>query len=158
MAKYVDKIIGTAIGSPDGFGADSAATDTDGIRLIDGVTITHSSPIQHIWTFSASTARTSADFTCPCNTPTLSSDAVNFADGNYFCDTTFDLYSRLLWSGACAVLDSQPLLETCCQFNGPPYFTATLPTRTTADVAAHLCVDEDTGEDVRVQIIQLYIQ
>ena len=64
--KVCGRIIGVTTGDPESFNAGGAATETGDINLIDGVTITHSTPIQHIWTFSASEASVvGPEFTCP---------------------------------------------------------------------------------------------
>ena len=156
--KVCGRIIGDTIGFPDSFNGGSAATATDGIRLIDGVTITHSSPIQHIWTFSGSQGiAVNGQFTCACNTaaPT-NTGAVDFAEDDYFCDTTAERIKNL-WGGDCDGLS--PDLQTCCEFNNPPFFTATLPTRTSANVDVHLCRDQfRSDEDILVLILELYVQ
>ena len=91
--KVCGKIIATAIGDPNSFLVEGAAnpTVTDGIRLVDGITITHSSPIQHIWTLSAAQSTDPQIVTCPCmaNISPINTDAVNFAGGKYFCDTVY---------------------------------------------------------------------
>ena len=160
--KVCGQIIGAATGNPDAFrelGAPGPTVAANGVRLIDGVTITYSSEIQHIWTLSAARFTNEDLVVCPCktNTNSIIMDAVAFADNNYFCDTTFG-NSKLLWNGDCTPI-TIPSLEACCEFNTPPFFTAPLPTRTTANVDAHLCRDQArSDEDIRVQIIQLYVQ
>ena len=129
----------------------------DGISLIDGLTITHSTPVQHIWTLGANSL-TNANFLCPCESPNfpLNAEAIDFAGGNYFCDTT-NSGSKQLWTGDCAGLPSA--IETCCNFGAPPFFTATLNSATTANIDARLCLDSAaSGEEVLIQSITLYIQ
>ena len=158
--KVCGRIIGAATASPDGFAVvgPPEPTETDGITLVDGVTLTHSSPIQHIWTLSAATNPFPDNVICPCKdngASQINAGAVAFADGNYFCDTTFG-GTKLLWNGQCSTVGT---LETCCAFNTPPFFTATLPTRTSDNADARLCRNEnEPAEDVRVQIMQLYVQ
>ena len=152
------RIIADATGDPESFNAGDADTETDGISLIDGITITHSTPIQHIWTFSASQGTAvGPEFTCPCNTVAPSNTgAVNFAGDDYFCDTT-NGGANLLWDNNCPA--SPAGISQCCQFNEPPFFTTTLPTRTSANVDVHLCRDQvRPNEDILVQIIELYVQ
>ena len=150
----------------DGFLTVSESTTLDGIPLVDGVTLTHSSPIQHIWTLAATSFPTPNLVVCPCKdnsgipfSPSLiNTVAENFADGNYFCDNSFGI-SKPFWNGDCSPLNSQPIIEGCCEFNNPPFFTATLQTCTSADVEARLCRDQGPGdEDFGVEIIQLYVQ
>ena len=160
--KVCGRIIADASGNGDAnaFGLNGAATTVvDGIRLVDGVTITHfSSPIQHIWTLAASTFDTSDTVMCPCSIPGLTSSAVTFAGQNYFCDTTLS-GAKLLWNGMCSPpITGDPDLEACCNFNQPPYFSMTVA-RTNVDVEAHLCRNQGrNNEDILVQIIELYVQ
>ena len=162
--KVCGRIIAEVVGNGDanafGLNGPDGNTVMDDIRLVDGVTITHfSSPIQHIWTLAASTFDTPDDVVCPCNvnTPGLMSSAVTFAGQNYFCDTTF-AGAKLLWDGMCNPTITDPDLEACCNFNHPPYFSVTVA-RTNVDVEAHLCRNQGRGnEDIRVQIIELYVQ
>ena len=166
-SKVCGRIIGSAVtGSLDSFRTVSAATTLNGIPLVDGVTVTHSSPIQHIWTLAASPFNVVNGIICPCKDNSgvafpqsqINTVAENFANGNYFCDTTFGV-AKPLWNGDCSPLSSQPIIEACCEFNNPPFFTATLPTRTNADVEARLCRDQArSDEDFGVEIIQLYVQ
>ena len=92
-------ITGRTFGEPDGFmqpaqnDIDNMITlvgQTGNVFLVDGVTITTSSNA-HIWTFAANSKPDSTALACPCNDAIddLNTMAVDFADGNYFCD-----YSR----------------------------------------------------------------
>ena len=168
-SKVCGQIIGRGVVETlDSFNSLTSFTTVDGIPLVDGVTVTNSSPIQHIWTLAASSfslpssATLPAAVVCPCNPNILPSDintvAENFADGRYFCDTTFGI-SKPLWNGDCSPLSGQPDIQACCEFNNPPFFSTTLPTRTSDDVEARLCRDQARGdEDFGVEIIQLYVQ
>ena len=153
--KVCGRIIGAATGTPDTF---FGSTPVDGIGLVDGLTITHSTPIQHIWTLAAAESDQTNDVVCPCktNTRTVNMEAVDFAGENYFCDTTFE-GTKLLWGSDCSIANT--VLAECCEVNNPPFFTVTLPTRTSENVDAQLCRDQiQTNEDIRVRIIQLYVQ
>ena len=57
--KVCGRIIGGGPGAPDAFRELGLAAPTvvDGIRMVDGLTIVHSSPIQHIWTLAAAWSR-----------------------------------------------------------------------------------------------------
>lgn len=147
------RVIGSASGSMSLEGFNTwPGTPIDGINLVDGVTITHSSPIQHIWTLAGSSGMPS----CPCNVPSTITTATTFAGSDYFCDTT-SADTKQLWAGDCQGLS--PAVEACCNFNTPPFFTATLPSPTSANVDARLCRDEPrSNEDLLVEIIQLYVQ
>ena len=57
---------------------------------VDGITLTHGSPRQHIWTFAAAISEiVDTDFTCPCinqNEPFIGV-IPSFVGNDYFCDT-----------------------------------------------------------------------
>ena len=140
--------------------SDPTTTQVDDIVLVDGITLTHSSPIQHIWTFAANT---DGPF-CPCNDAsiaiggfTLRNSPVEFASDNYFCGIASP--GAIIWNGDC---DFSPgPLQTCCNFNSPPFFVAELSSTTNADVDARLCLDGNAGlfpEEIFVESIKLYVQ
>ena len=143
--------------------------DTGRVTTIDGsyvagVSLTHGSPRQHIWTFAAGYYEIQigrANFVCPC-------DAINditippFVGGDYFCESGWNSgplpWQHIfypddpLWDG-----DGCTASSTCCSFNNPPYFTKQLPSPTTDDIEARLC--NDFGhEDTPIELIELYVQ
>ena len=64
-----------------------------------------------------------------------------------------------LWNGDCENL-LEPL-QTCCNFNSPPFFVAELASTTSADVDARLCLDGNAGlgpEALFIESIKLYVQ
>ena len=104
---------------------------------MDGVSLTHGDPRQHIWTFAAAADETPTN-TCPCLDGDLSTgrQPPSFVGNDYFCDTgSRETYtSRLyvedpLWDGAGCGPQS-----TCCSFNNPPWFYKQLPRPTTDDI------------------------
>ena len=145
--------------------SDLTTTLVDDIVLVDGITLTHSSPIQHIWTFSAN----NNNAFCPCNDQELSllrNSAVEFAKNNYFCGVTGDVADSVtdagtvIWDGTCDVSPVE-FFQSCCDFNSPPFFVAELASTTSADVDARLCLDGNAGvfsETLSVESIKLYVQ
>ena len=165
-SRVCGRITGRSEDFPNGFrriDAFTANTEVDGVTLVDGVTITHDSPIRHIWTFAANFEPTVFEVGCPCNTGftrPMNTLAVDFAQGNYFCD-----YSRAneaspngdrqLWTDDCAeIFDNVP---ACCNFGNPPYFSMTL-TPTTDDIDVWICTDRNSVESVFVESMELYVQ
>ena len=133
---------------------------TDGIIPADGVTLTHSTPAQHIWTFAAAT---NSFIGCPCNpsaTASLNVDTVEFADSNYYCDVTADsVAEKTLWAGDCGILETE--LPECCNVNGPPFFVSTLTSPTSENVDARLCIENAVGPHdaaLFIQRMELYVQ
>ena len=147
-------------GSTDAFESydDGQATTIDE-AYVSGVSLTHGSPRQHIWTFAAGI--TEADSTrndaCPCD-DTVTISIPPFVGDDYFCESGtnsgssggFHPYDPL-WDGQNCTSTS-----TCCSFNNPPYFTKQLPSPTTDDLEVRLCL-YDSGEDAPIEFIELYV-
>ena len=140
-------------GSPEGF-MRTENTDING-TYVDGVSLTHGAPRQHIWTFAATSSDTNH---CSCNNNMTGTRPPDYVGNDYFCDTRFlgsgtdtDL---VLWQGTNCTSSN-----ACCSFNNPPWFYKQLPQPTTDDIEMRLCRDEDHGnEDVFIQIAEVYIQ
>ena len=157
------KIIGYQIGTPDTFG-NSIGRSIDTF-YVDGVSLTHGNPRQHIWTFAAGLdeVATIPQFNCPCtHTPTASQATLPpaFVGNDYFCDTGASGHfsgafqpDDPLWDGAgCGSLN------TCCSFNNPPWFYRQLPQHTTDDIEMRLCLDQGgVDEGMVVEMVDIYI-
>ena len=124
---------------------------------VSGVSLTHGSPQQHIWTFAAgiSESEPTRDDACPCDA-TINIAIPPFVGGDYFCE-----------SGANSMAESilypdDPLWDgegcTCCSFNNPPYFTKQLPSPTTDDIEARICLLDAAEDDTPIEFIELYVQ
>ena len=129
---------------------------------IDGVSITHGSPRQHIWSFIASNRESHTDcHGCPCSAG-FTGDRVPFIGDNFFCDS-----GTQYWPEPGFALDADPLWDGqgcglnngCCTFNNPPWFCTELDQHTLDDIELRLCADQNTNnEDVPIEIIELYVQ
>ena len=130
------RIIGYQIGSPTSFSGSSLSINN---VYVDGISVTHGSPRQHIWTFAAGVDEqiTRSCCTCPCTAgSTNESNIPTFVGQNYFCET-----GLTRWNGNSGVfwLDGDPLWDgqgcgptsTCCTFNSPLWFNARLSSPTT---------------------------
>ena len=153
------KIIGYQDGNTDGFEAydDGDVTTIDG-AYVTGVSLTHGSPRQHIWTFAAGDGENNNDDeTCPCDA-TINIAIPPFVGEDYFCESGVNSGSTggfhpydPLWDGQNCTATS-----TCCSFNCPPYFTKQLACPTTDDIEARMCfMDEHTTP---IEFIELYVQ
>ena len=141
---------------------DDRVTTIDG-AYVSGVSLTHGSPRQHIWTFAAgfSEVLTTRDDACPCDA-TINITIPQFMGGDYFCESghssgpnipnTLFLPDDPLWDGYGCTASS-----TCCSFNNPPYFNKQLPSPTTDDIEARLCRWE-SSDDTPIELIELYVQ
>ena len=168
-SKVCGKIRGYQVGSTDTFGNSGRGPNpTIEGNYVDGVSLTHGHPRQHIWTFAAGLDELGASYpqhNCPCTNTNTTSQATpppDFVDNDYFCDTgasgTFR-YSTFysadpLWDGAgCGPLN------TCCSFNNPPWFFKQLPQPTTDDIEMRVCTDQGSNnEGVVVEIVDIYVQ
>ena len=134
---------------------------------VSGVSLTHGTPRQHIWTFACGVSETQytniARDICPCDADT-EMDTPPFVGRDYFCESGLNeapdyigLYpDDPLWDGQGCTSSS-----TCCSFNNPPYFTKMLPSPTTDDIEIRLCELNDSRsrlEDTPIEFIELYVQ
>lgn len=168
-SRICGRVIAYQVGSPSAFwpflNNRSGGTSIDGYYL-DGISITHGSPRQHIWSFAATPSETyrGRNDLCPCsNTGITSSNPPSFIGNDYFCETGDP--------GTCCrsghFFAGDPLFDgqgcgstsTCCSFNRPPWFLKELLTTTTDSLEVRVCSDEPTShDDVPFQILELYIQ
>ena len=144
----------------DGFEAyhNGQVTTIEG-AYVSGVSLTHGSPRQHIWTFAAGASEgipTLIDV-CPCDA-SINITVPPFVGGDYFCESGansgsisgFYQYDPL-WDGQGCSSSS-----TCCSFNNPPYFTKQLPSPTSDPIEARLC-RLDIHESP-VEFMELYVK
>ena len=137
---------------------DTGEVTSIGGPYVSGVSLTHGSPRQHIWTFAAgsSESESTRNDACPCDA-TIDIDIPSFVGGDYFCESgansrlSFDFHPYdPLWDGKNCTSSS-----TCCSFNNPPYFTKQLPNPTTDDIEVRLC--HLGRDDTPIEFIELYV-
>ena len=132
-----------------------------------GVSLTHGTPRNHIWTFVAGESEGDPTWpdVCPCDTNTTIR-IPPFVGNDYFCESginkawfsggpRFTLhYSDTLWDGEDCLPSS-----TCCSQHNPPYFTKQLPTPTTDDIEARICLYSSSRfSNIAVELVELYVQ
>ena len=156
------RIIGYQYGATDAFRAyhRGEVTTIDG-AYVEGVSLTHGSPRQHIWTFASghNERNSRVDFICPCDA-TIDITIPPFVGGDYFCESGRNSHQTTyffpdddpLWDGDGCIASS-----TCCSFNNPPYFTKQLPNPTSDDIEARICSDY-RNEYALIEFIELYVQ
>ena len=168
-SKVCGKIQAYQLGHPSTFSSYGGRNNTtlEG-NYVDGVSLTHGHPRQHVWTFAAGLDEvgTLPDGNCPCTNISQASRATQppaFVGDDYFCDTgSSGPYSNdgyfysddPLWDGAgCGPLN------TCCSFNNPPWFYKQLPQPTTDDIEMRVCRNQDGRfEDILIEVVEIYIQ
>ena len=163
------KVIGYHYYRPNGFGPSLRNPSIDG-TYIDGVSITHGTPRNHIWSFAAAPAEeptTAHGYTaCPCLFYDHSFEGTipSFVANNYYCDTgsrslpeTRYYLEDPLWDGQGCENKNH-----CCE-RGGPWFCRELSASTTDDIELRICgndveVDNIHNDDVLLENIELYIQ
>ena len=136
---------------------------------LDGISITHGNPREHVWSFASALYESYAstgDWTCPC-TNTNNNNNPNilippFVGDDYFCDT------GSVSSSSCIFRDDNPLWDgegcgptsTCCEFSNPPWFCKTLPLSqpVTDDIEVRICgLSSTSSTDVPIELIELFV-
>ena len=138
---------------------DGVATTIDS-AYASGVSLTHGSPRQHIWTFAAGAKENAPESTksCPCDA-TIDITIPPFVGEDYFCESGVNSGGTSgfhpddpLWDGSGCTTSS-----TCCSFNNPPYFTKQLSNPTSDDIEARLC-GLGSKEDTPIEFMELYVK
>ncbi len=148
-------------GNTDAFNAVLGLT-IDGV-YVDGVSITHGSPRQHIWTFAAAIDEVPSFLpsACPCFNVSGFSSPPPFVGENYFCDTGSAGFRQPIFYSADPLWDGDGCggINMCCSFNNPPWFYRMLPQATTDDIEMRVCRNEFfSAEDIALEIIEFYVQ
>ena len=131
---------GTASNTPDsyretGHNRGNAINDP----YVDGISITHGSPRQHIWTYAADYVSNYYRGTVP-----------SFVGEDYFCDE-IGRGNVFLWDG-----EDCPT-AACCTLNTPPWFNNTLSSSSMDDIEVRICHDEHhSNEIVGIQLLEVY--
>ena len=145
---------------------------TDGFlyntRLIDdiyvyGLSITHGSPRQHIWTYASGLTDNGSypNFNCPC--AAIPGPAPpSFVGNNYYCESgggsTYILdayhFSDPLWDSAGCSTGN-----TCCSNTNQPWFYHQLSGVTQDDIEVRICRPQSFSTDaILIDILELYTQ
>ncbi len=150
--KVCGRSIGFSISTPDAFTrfpgtctSNEACTIDD--PYVDGLSVTHGSPRQHIWSFAAAALDTAY---CPCadNGRYLPP----FVGDNYFCEEGL---GNQLWDG----IGCDPSEIRCCERDDIPWFCRDIGEPTVDDIEVRLCVDEATSnENVGIQLLELFVK
>ena len=169
-SKVCGRVIGYQFGSPDAFsrGAGSRVQFTINQPYVDGVSITHGSPRNHIWSYAAGASEQQGSGsdcspnTCPCSGG--QQDLPSYVGNNYYCESAF--------LGNCYVVNTffpnDPLWDgrqcdnegTCCTgTNTPPWFSVDLSNPTSDDIEVRICHNQGSSdEDSPIELLELYVQ
>ena len=132
---------------------------------VDGLSITHGSPHQHIWTYAAGLAEhVSTNYMknkCPC-TASPGAAPPSFVGSNYYCEsgaensTNISAYylSDPLWDGSGCSSSN-----TCCSDINLPWFQYLLNQTTEDGIEVRICANSDySNEGILIDFLELYIQ
>ena len=165
-SRVCGRAIGYQIGSTDAFGFQTVE-DIDSYYLF-GVSITHGSPRNHIWSYSSglSEGRGTSNpqgNNCPCSNPDHPSNNYppSFVGDNYYCESgnPTDGFTRGLLYSDDPIWDGQQCEGQCCSSGrSPPWFSAQLPNPTTDDIEVRICSALPSGDNTPIQLLELYVQ
>ena len=156
-SRVCGRIVGYQIGSPSGFGTGSSSINS---HYIAGISLTHGTSRQHIWSLVNAQGEGYSSEVCPCIGGT---DSIpSFVGSDYFCDSAVRGSNAVngrfypedpLWDGQGCGRTS-----TCCEFNNPPWFCKQLPQPTTDNIELRLCENSDSiYDDTPLEIVEIYI-
>ena len=161
MTPYT-KVCGRARGyqyaSPDGFR--KGGHNNIESYYVDGLSVTHGSPRNHIWTFAAGVSKdyNYPSSNCPCASPYPGAAAPPFVGEQYFCESgNTGPFERNQWYLDDPLWDSEGCASgsTCCN-RGGPWFATTLSQEASADTEVRWC-SSDNGEDTGVDQLEIYV-
>ena len=157
------KVIGYQVGWPD-----AAAYRSNNINTyyVDGVSLTHGNPREHIWTLMSGSSDRSSDSynSCPCGS-VGPYPAPSFVGSDYYCEAGYqgntwpqheEFYSSdRLWDGK----DCGSSETACCQSSLIPWFYKSIGNYTTDYIEMRICCDDRTGdEDVAIEQYDIYVK
>ena len=166
------RIFSYQIGAPEAFFRSSRSINS---LYVEGVSVTHGNPRQHIWTFANGLDEQGIYrphnhqyyvSICPCVIGSTDGSYIpSFVGQNYFCESGIAQWngtesSGVLWPNGDPLWDGQGCGPTssCCAFNSPPWFSVTLPSPTSDDIEVRICSDEGVGSGSPIQLIELYVK
>ena len=159
-SRVCGRVIGYQYGSTEAFAYQAVAIIDS--YYVYGVSVTHGTPRNHIWTLAAGVSEggyTDDRWNCPCSSYSLLPPS--FVGDNYYCESgnparTYNvdhLYSTdPLWDG------EQCEGQCCSNGKSPPWFSVELPNPTTDDIEVRICIPQPSYDDIEVQLLELYVQ
>ena len=166
------RVVGYQYTSPDAVSSEGSYHNDINSYYVDGVSITHGSPRQHIWTLMAGLSSSGTHpwtgdsrYNCPCSPGSPQNSTLqSFIGNDYYCESgnpaTDGTYQGILYT-------SDPLWDgkdcssegACCTAPGLPWFHKILNTTTTDYLELRVCADEPTTlEDTPVSLYELYVK
>ena len=140
-------------GIPSAFNGNAMSIDN---YYVEGLSITHGNPRQHIWTYAVGLTGTGfgGSHDCPCDG---GSNPPTFVGSHYYCESgagsSYELVNEyylfnVLWDGGC-----------CSACSNLPWFYRQLSDATQDDIEVRSCMDElFDNEAVLITNLELYVQ
>ena len=168
--KVCGKVIGYQYYQPNGFGPSRYGSPLIDQTYVDGVSITHGSPRQHVWTFAGANDEAlnsgfHPEYTgCPCLNTSASFAGVipNFVGNDYYCETGSRTratpryyFDDPLWDGEGCEGENE-----CCNRGGPWFCKQPIGNQPTKDdIQMRVCTNSlGSDEDIVLEQIELYVQ
>ena len=128
---------------------------------VDGISVTHGSPRNHIWTFVAGLSKdyNFPSCNCPCASPYPGPAAPPFVGEKCFCESGNTGPYEAQWYFDDPLWDSQGCASgsTCCD-RGGPWFTTTLSQEVRDDIEVRMCSHHVlSNENLGVDELEIYI-
>ena len=156
FTKVCGRALGYQYGHPDAFRRSTSPINSP---YVEGLSVTHGTPRNHIWTFAAGYSKDSNSngVNCPCASPYPGSAAPSFVGEKYFCESGNSGPAESQWYLDDPLWDSQgcPSGSTCCD-RGGPWFTTTLSEEVSDDIEVRWCTCCG-GEESGVEQLEIYI-
>ena len=158
------QVRGYQFGSPNAFDGIHGKSIND--PYVDGISITHGSPRQHVWTYASwyrEDQSKIAPHVCPCgrSDPSDYSGVPSFVSKDFYCETAFASRTRTnriawenpLWDGAGSTCGNGGL---CCATFG--WFHKTVSPSTSDNIEVRWCADQDRrNEDVLTDLVEIWV-
>ena len=161
-SRVCGRVIGYQYSATEAFGLFSVGQTIDSY-YVSGVSVTHGTPRNHIWTLAAGFAesnhpRIHPTSICPCYNLTNPQNAPPppFVGNNYYCESGNKMnYAQSHVYTDDPLWDGQQCEGQCCS-NGksPPWFSVELLDSTTDDIEVRICGLRGT---VAIQLLELYV-
>ena len=124
---------------------------------VDGLSVTHGSPRNHIWTFAVGHSKeyNYPSWNCPC-APYPGPAAPLFVGENFFCEAGRPRQTQSQWYLDDPLWDSQGCAKnsTCCDRGGPWFTTRQY---SSDDIEVRWCFHTGADEDVGVDQLEIYL-
>ena len=155
FTKVCGRALGYQYGHTDAFGTGNRFIDS---YYVEGLSVTHGTPRNHIWTFAAGYSKNySLGGNCPCASPYHGTAAPSFVGEKYFCESGNTGPWESQWYLDDPLWDSQGCAanSTCCD-RGGPWFATTLSQATSDDIEVRWCTSQH-DEECGVEQLEIYI-